>query len=59
MQTPNPRGFPTQSVEASLRESLPPKPEDHWSYDTEKEKRQKATNKALEQLKAALKQGGR
>lgn len=52
--TPDPRGFPRQSPEARLREMLPTKREDHWSFDTKCEQRQKESNRCLQKLVDAL-----
>ncbi len=48
MTTPNPRGFPRQSAEASICESLSAqsnKPRPHWSFDPEADKAQRRANR--------------
>ena len=54
MSTPNPRGFPTQSMERMLQEIIPSPPSDHWSFDSEADKRQKQANACLEKLRQAV-----
>ena len=48
MTTPNPRGFPRKSLEASICETLAdgrPKSKQHWSWDPEEARRVARENK--------------
>lgn len=57
-----PLGFPRKSLESSLRDAILSPAENaafeqtlHWEFDQKADDRQRATNKALEALREALK----
>lgn len=53
--TPDPRGFPRKSLEAAIADMLCSGSQEHWSFDSEADAKNKERQKALNKLEALLK----